>query len=141
MKDYEFRFWLKKGFEWHKGIKSVRYEMMYPDDKWMRWPVLDLKTQTLMEGEGGMISDSPMTSMLYIGEKDCNGKKIYEDDIVKSEGYKPMMHNETSYFRVQYRECGFDPFNVKGWEAQLEPNECEVVGNIHENPELMLLIK
>lgn len=73
----------------------------------------------------------------YTGLKDKNGKKIFEGDILESNGYKHI---------VTYNEslAGFCSVNVKYPEDlcginQQWINECGkvVIGNVTDNPELM----
>ena len=66
--------------------------------------------------------------MQYTGLKDKNGEEIYEGDILR---YQELVGV------VEYRHSGFiqriavnDTFEAV-WAA------CEVIGNIHENPELI----
>lgn len=74
--------------------------------------------------------------MQFTGLKDANGKDIYEGDILQSKGGDIM--------RVNWNEK-FASFclDKKGWlfshyfgEA-VDPNDCEVIGNIHEHPHLI----
>lgn len=76
--------------------------------------------------------------MQYTGLKDKNGKEIYEGDIVS------MFHN-TQFSEVKWNsEYGCWEIKVQllihneGWDLlgnHLE--QCEVIGNIYENPELL----
>ena len=84
-----------------------------------------------------------MESFEYRGEstglKDKNGNEIYEGDII---GYVTGSGFSTTKEKgdlevVEFKNGGFEPFVVKGWEINPKPEEIEIIGNIHENPELI----
>lgn len=77
----------------------------------------------------------------YTGLKDKNGKKIFEGDIVKAQDDilgSPFCYGITG--KIVFEESAFfiEPRNP--FESEYLFNECavyEVIGNIHDNPELL----
>ena len=82
------------------------------------------------------ISDERFELMQFTGLKDKNGKDIYEGDIISTSTDKLMVISWSDRFAS---------FCIKrdGWAFQhwfgeaCNPDECEVVGNIYENSELL----
>lgn len=82
----------------------------------------------------------PETVGQYTGIKDKNDKMIFEGDIIKwtnKQGYHTFNKNEVSiiawFADGQYLGFGFDkdkPLTLK------KSQELEIIGNIHDNPEL-----
>lgn len=88
----------------------------------------------------------PETVSQFIGLTDKNGKKIFEGDIVKVTGDEDC---EFTSIVEYFGESGYPAFDMRTPEDYyFESNtfseiimsssyELEVIGNIHENPELM----
>lgn len=70
--------------------------------------------------------------MQYTGLHDKNGKEIYEGDILKGTFYGFPMPEYDYVFQIYWdgKEKGF-------MASYFEPSECEVIGNIYDNPELL----
>ena len=78
-------------------------------------------------------SEWPENMSQYTGLKDKNGVKIFEGDIIKTT-YDGIL---TVEWRDDLGSCGccYEPFSGSGFIAG--DSECEILGNIYENPELL----
>jgi len=66
----------------------------------------------------------------FTGLKDKNGKEIYEGDIIEHE---PHWDDNRSMSKVG--KFGISPFHVGDYSVSSD--DCKVIGNIYENPELI----
>lgn len=77
----------------------------------------------------------PETVGQFSGLYDCNGNKIYEGDIVKwSNGMLYAVKFWEGMFYASIEECNEGIFGGFPLHALIE---CEIVGNIHDNTELL----
>lgn len=68
--------------------------------------------------------------MQYTGLKDKNGVEIYEGDVVEC---KPTWcYYSENPIEVRYFAGGYVPFQYNKWDNE----DCIIIGNIYENPEL-----
>nr|DAR72753.1 MAG TPA: YopX protein [Caudoviricetes sp.] len=72
----------------------------------------------------------------FTGVFDKNGKEIFEGDIVKM---SKDVYSEPTYYEVVRHRGGAYRLESKqhGCELWLRHTDCEVVGNIYENKELL----
>lgn len=94
---------------------------------------------------GGFIEVIPETVGQYTGLTDKNGKKIFDGDIIKAAGATP------EYNLIVIRDEGYGFFNDYYFAGEKHDTEqisgadwflCdEVIGNIHDNTELLEVTK
>jgi hypothetical protein len=76
--------------------------------------------------------------MQYTGLKDRHGKEIYEGDVIKVDWGIPEPYLvENKYdkpFVVEWRFYAYPPFD----RYLPMPKDIEVIGNIYDNPELLI---
>ena len=91
----------------------------------------------------------PDTVGQFTGLKDKNGQEIFEGDIINTafstRAFGVVTWNEDGYFFIDVHFGKYDKFNDEystlGHMLRVQidgkPIDIEVIGNIHENPELM----
>lgn len=132
MREIKFRAWDGENMLSYISVKDLLFcyntEYGRPKDRWDSWN-FDMNDGT-----------DPIL-MQYTGLKDKNGKEIYEGDVVKvhtSENeYTKQPDAYDEYGVVQFGRLRLEIEDKKhgrfiGWK-----DDIEVIGNIHENPELL----
>lgn len=128
MREIKFRAWDK---DWHK---FEYFEIGENEDRYGVFRVAANKFGSVVEQ--------------YTGLKDKNGKEIYEGDIVEQFvcgviNFKGKKCGRNTIWQVRWneKECCFELHYLRGSlfgdSMMSDGDEYEVIGNIHENPELL----
>lgn len=114
------------------SMRTIKFRGKRPNGKWkVNGSIVQRQDGRVLLGGYAVI---PNTIGQFTGLLDKNGKEIYEGDIVKYIGNEigDVFTNE-----IKYDGAGFNPLDAIYWMSDIENTECEVIGNIHDNPELI----
>ena len=125
--------------EWITGYLLVKKKDFYICEK----PYECMDEYSSLNGQsygfGGFKFVDPSTICQCAGLKDRNGKLIFENDIVKRVDKINIFREQPSMnCKVVWTyNYGFDTLPSCGYFDKSDGLECEVVGNIFDNPELL----
>ena len=110
--------------EWVKG-----FYVCIPDTHYIMTGKFDSLTNGIINSEAYKVD--PDTVGQFTGLEDKLGTKIFEGDVIDDLGVEYIVVFDSDY--AQFRGK-FD-----GWNAEIShiASRCEVIGNIHDNPELL----
>ena len=120
-----FRAWLKKEQKMDNDIDHISW--------------LEDELYCIGDGITYMVSAEDLVLMQSTAMVDRDGKMIFEGDIVKM---AKDVYSEPTYYEVVRHRGGAYRLESKqhGCELWLRHADCEVVGNVYENPELLEVI-
>lgn len=117
MREIKFRAW------------DIRNEVM-----WLRKPK-QLTSEFFQLIEQDQEGGEQFILMQFTGPHDRNGVEIYEGDILKLDN---MMFTFEWKEEYKFGFCaGWKIRHISGYRGSPKMSDCEVIGNIYENPELL----
>lgn len=118
----KFRAWLKKEQKMDNEIDHISW--------------LEDELYCIGDGITYMVSAEDLELMQSTGLVDRDGRIIFEGDIVKM---SKDVYSEPTYYEVVRHRGGAYRLESKqhGCELRLRHTDCEVVGNVYENRELL----
>lgn len=123
--------------EWVEGYYEFGYDSENEEPTHYMWVL------NHTEKYGEMFTVIPETVGQYTGLTDKNDKKIFEGDIVKcieiarhKEIISPVVFLDGTWFLHESEDCDAYLYNYET-EGANRMFEIEVIGNIHDNPELL----
>ena len=130
---------------WYEGFYMSISETTYcfkedydrhPDNT-KHYIIFDRMTDWCLPNQHLLADIDPSTVGQYTGLKDRNGKRIFEGDIVEGADYTAedggygVVSFDDGAFEVSGNNCS-GTFHENYWGS-----EFEVIGNIHDNPEML----
>lgn len=126
MREIKFRVW---NTEWKMMFYSNHADIERCWDGFEYYPVaIPMNNGKEPPNDCPFISDCILSQ--YTGLNDRNGKEIYEGDILETTASKITGRGPLQVF---YMDGGFLPFH----HGRVGQGDCEVIGNIYENLELI----
>lgn len=124
LEDFEMREILFRGKRVNNG-EWIYGDLLTPTDIMNVWEISE------NTGMGDRYDIDPETVGQYTGLTDKNGKKMFEGDIIKD--------RFDDIGQIEYKPK-YVAFIIQGWETGFAfwvKKDIEVIGNIHDNPELL----
>jgi uncharacterized phage protein (TIGR01671 family) len=137
MREMKFRAWIPAKEvgeqDYHSDGKA---EMFYQEDQYLQSFLRRAYMMDCGREHESYISEG-FTLLQYTGLKDKNGAEIYEGDVVRFKAWKGKHQGAVKWNGAT---CGFEiemsPTSHTGF-FQDPLRTYEVIGNVHENPELL----
>lgn len=133
MREILFRAKRKDNGEWVEGYLVVADNLIATENKLY---IIESGAKYYLFGEFDPVTEViPETVGQYTGLLDKNGKKIFEGDLLRNE--KNICFSRSHIGKVVFEEGGFYGYCKVGVFSPEEFGYLKVIGNIHDNPELL----
>jgi uncharacterized phage protein (TIGR01671 family) len=127
MREIKFRAWDKKD----NVMRQVNMMTVSENHNYQTYYFLEPTSEN-----NGFRYTPDVELMQYTGLKDKNGKEIYEGDIIRHDWGLNKITFEDYSFTAEHIISFDGAFNCNLYLSDIG-SDCEVIGNIYENPELI----
>ncbi|EKF9015566.1 hypothetical protein Q9Y42_001697 [Campylobacter coli] len=146
LQDFDFRIWNKTKEEFLKKEPTL---IKLDNERVIAGRISRFYANTADIADMFIGNGNDLEIELWTGYFDKNGNKIYENDIIKNEPLEEIYHiTRDDTYKMFKIEIFSKNFNNKIYKRKAEPNisflksfksekNMEVIGNIHENKELL----
>jgi len=127
-------------------MREIKFRVWVKPWKWMDFPTsISIDDSGHIEGVRGYGGDYPYTDielMQYTGLNDKNGREIYESDIVRNPYKYAQPHVSEVFIEGGNTYLSGEDLSTGGDMLLCDyADQCEVIGNIYKNPELLEALK
>lgn len=118
-------------------MRTIKFRGKRPNGSWNYGRSIRFKQNGEVYIQGASVD--PQTVGQFTGLRDFHGRNIYDGDIIKITGSNEAKHvaysDKEAAFGIQYSDGDFfaSAFDISG----ISEDCYEVIGNIHDNPELL----
>lgn len=140
MREILFKAKRKDNGEWVEGFVFEFKGEFYIMEMTQTFMTAYYSEESVVDFNMRAIEIDPDTICQYTGLTDKNGKKIWENDILKA-NLDESYPEDITYIKILWNECGFcvnenystDIWTLEKWDAE----HFQVCGNIFDNPDLL----
>ena len=149
MRELKFRAWRESDKTMYQDVTFDKIEVMWLDPDAIEDPIEapDVRGCWVLIGDRAEHSLLPFVVLMqYTGVKDKNGREIYEGDIVRDkwndgtskEDSIGIVEWDDTHAEWGYRNIEIGDLFSLGHHPELGPKKFTVIGNIYENPNILL---